>query len=167
MAAQRLPTEIIPLRLVESERTLVGRIPVSRMPRLRESLYTDAANAEIGLKFARDEAGTATIRGTVSADLELVCQRCLQPVAMEIESQVKLALVSPGADSPDSRYEPLEVGDEPVSLTTLIEDELLLAIPAFPKHQECAIPARYATDSSVTEQENPFAVLLNGRQRQQ
>jgi uncharacterized protein len=56
-------------------------------------------------------------------------------------------------------YEPLLVTGEPLLTRELVEDEVLLAIPAIPRHGgEEACVTGYE-NQSLPERENPFAVL--------
>lgn len=168
--AQRLPDDIRPWQLIQAEESIGGQISTRRMGRLRECLHCDC-DIVVDLSFGVDEAGTARIGGVVEAELEVICQRCLDPVLVPLKCRVGLALVRPGnpVESPDSRYETLECGDEPISLIKLVEDELLLALPPFPKHgvDECSIPAQYiaTADAERPKRDNPFAVLRDDKNR--
>lgn len=166
--AESLPDEIRPWQLIQSEESIRGQISTRRMSRLRECVNSDC-DVAVDLSFVTDEAGTARIGGVVQAELEMICQRCLAPVLVPLRCKVGLALTRPGSQerSADSRYEALECGDEPISLLKLVEDELLLALPPFPKHgeDECSIPAQYIATADVEspKRDNPFAVLRDGK----
>ncbi len=169
--AERLPDEIRPWQLVQTDESISGHFCTRQMSRLRECLNTDSEIA-VELVFGVDDAGTARIAGVVQAELELVCQRCLDPVVVPLNCKVGLALTRPGgkAGSPDSRYEALECGDESVSLLRLVEDELLLALPPFPKHgvNECSIPVEYRSSGQAEQppkRNNPFAILRDGKNK--
>lgn len=168
--AESLPDEIRPWQLTQTEESIGGHISTCRMNRLRECLHSDC-DVAVDLSFGVDEAGTARVGGVVQVELEMICQRCLAPVVVPIRCEVGLALTRPGSHerSPDSRYEALQCGDEPISLLKLVEDELLLALPPFPKHgaQECSIPTQYAAaaDAESAERDNPFAVLRDDKNR--
>jgi uncharacterized protein len=61
-------------------------------------------------------------------------------------------------------YDVLELGEDPLDLLALIEEELLLALPIVPAHdpQECQQPAdNQVSESSEDEvtRSNPFSVL--------
>ena len=74
----------------------------------------------------------------------------------------RLGIVSSEAEIdrlPDG-YEPLLVAGEPISTSELIEDEVLLAVPAIPLHADGAGDCEMAySNSGAAQRENPFAVL--------
>jgi uncharacterized protein len=94
----------------------------------------------------------------------LTCQRCLLPYRIELTADRPVRFV-PG----EERAEALdaEIDEDVLALTpalnlrTLVEDELLLALPIVPRHEVC--PAQSAvTDSTTLSDEphaNPFAAL--------
>ena len=76
---------------------------------------------------------------------------------------------SASKELPDE-WDVVTVDDEPLDLVQLIEDELLLQLPDFPKHQdgECELQTQIHSHSRAQQQgqvlaepqkENPFAVL--------
>jgi uncharacterized protein len=122
----------------------------------------------------------AKIEGRIKAILPLECQNCLQALEWSVDNIVKLGIISSidQANQLPDDYEPLLVEEENLLLKTLIEDELLLILPAFPKHQHnCFIPnsGNNNLDSLLVDKqstiETPFSILaklknpgdLNGR----
>lgn len=110
--------------------------------------------------FGRNEAGHRLIEGRVDTTVDLTCQRCLEPVAVEVHAEVMLGVVNHEQDIgklPEST-EPLVLDENPVWLADLIEDEILLALPVVPRHEHlCAPSHREYEDADVVE--NPFAAL--------
>jgi uncharacterized protein len=53
----------------------------------------------------------------------------------------------------------LLVAGKAVSLTELVEDELLLAMPMIPMHELSECPASASLQAQQRSRENPFAVL--------
>jgi uncharacterized protein len=75
----------------------------------------------------------------VAGAVRVACQRCLQPVQIELEGSRKLIFV-PGAtlgdfedEEDDTDYFPSE---DRVSPMELVVDEILLAMPISPRHPE-------------------------------
>ena len=170
--AKRLPEHILPLRLARSGQSLAGRISVAKMPRLCDSLSETSTEVEVKLRFGINELGNAWVRGEVSAEFELVCQRCLETFVLPLELNIQLGLVTTDqeAEELDRGYDALVVAGEPVSLAHIVEDELLLALPTIPMHprHECSNPhMKSAMDVPVLPSANPFAVLGELRSRKQ
>jgi uncharacterized protein len=103
--------------------------------------------------------------------LHLVCQRCLQDCAVNLDEKRRFVLVATEAEADDypledEAQEPL-VASQHFNLLETIEDEVLLSLPFIPKHPE-GFCEPHATvfgledeDEGVDERENPFNVLKN------
>jgi uncharacterized protein len=163
----RLPEYIDPLHLADKRGALKGRIPLSSLDRLADMLANDTGSVVIEFFFGR-EGRLAKIEGRIEAVLELKCQNCLQAVEWPVNSVIKLGIVTSieQADRLPESYEPLLLEEEKVLLKNIVEDELLLILPAFPKHQyPCFVPklGNKPLDSLVNAKqsspENPFSIL--------
>jgi len=163
----RLPDYIDPLHLADKRGELKGQIPVSSLDRLADILFSDAGSVTVELFFGR-EGRLAKIEGQIEAVLELECQNCLQAVQWSVKSAVKLGIVTSldQADRLPEDYEPLLIDEGKILLKDIIEDELLLILPTFPKHQHDCLASRSdnnKADFSLNEQqsaaENPFSIL--------
>jgi len=103
--------------------------------------------------------------------LHLVCQRCLQDCAVNLDEKRRFVLVATEAEADDfpledEEQEPL-VASQQFNLLETIEDEVLLSLPLIPKHPE-GFCEPHATvfgledeDERSDERENPFNVLKN------
>jgi len=163
----RLPEYIDPLHLADKRGELKGQIPVSSLDRLADVLFNDTGVVTVDLFFGR-EGRLAKVEGQIEAVLELKCQSCLQAVQWPVKNTVKLGIVTSidQADRLPEDYEPLLVDDEKILLKNIIEDELLLVLPAFPKHQhDCLANNSYVNkagslaDEQQSPPENPFSIL--------
>lgn len=169
MSDGHLPVRFDPFRLAERGEHVVGTVALGTMERLAAFPAETHGNAEVELSFATDRDGQAFVQGHVRCELRLTCQRCLEPMRLPIDSEFRLGFVSDEvqAERLSSEYEPYEVGDEPVFLKDLIEDELILSLPVIPRHDpgSCAAAMPEQTDgdrneeSGAQEKVNPFAVL--------
>ena len=163
--SNRLPDFIDPMRYADTGRALAGSVPFSRMQRLTDIVSNHDAACEAELRFDVDAQGTRTVQGRVRAQLTLVCQRCLQPMSVRVDAPVSLGIVASEREAEQLAevYDPLLVSEDPLSLAELLEDEILLALPVFPRHEEgeCAAAAGAAQEDEVipVEKPNPFAVL--------
>jgi uncharacterized protein len=182
LMSKALPERVYPFRLARHGETLEGSVAPEQMPRLAELLHDRAGRAEFELRFGHDDEGQASMLGRIGASLVMLCQRCLEPMQVDVECEVRVALVHEDAEvaALDVRYEPLKVGEEPVSLPGLVEDELLLAVPNFSRHPrgECEVPAGadVVDDaapvwdgkneiSGESAKENPFSILKSLKSR--
>jgi uncharacterized protein len=159
----QLPGSIEPILLAEQGAHLAGTLPIKAMPRLVEAGLDGDDMAQVDLRFGRAEFGDAQggtspgargsavaprgsvyeMTGRVSATVHTACQRCLEPMALTLEAEVRLLLLRAGerADGLAPEVEALVV-DRPLRLSALVEDELLLVLPMIPMHPAEACPAK-------------------------
>ena len=164
---RRLPHQIDPFRLAEAGAQLSGNLPLRQFPRLRQILADDSGEIAVTLDFEVDELGVPIVVGNVSASMVLTCQRCLGEFTFPVDLDIALAWVktTQEADKLPLRYEPYVVEETPLLLNDVIEDELLLALPQIPMHEEAECPASklLKQPNKVTNEPelkgNPFSVL--------
>ena len=156
-----LPEHIEPLGLSEVGRSFRGEVPVSRLSRLLPCLASTDDVLKVQLAFGLDERLIRTLKGTIQGSVNLVCQRCLQGLRVTLDLSFSLGIVTSEAefDKLPTGYEPLLVSGEPMKTFDVVEDEVLLAIPAFPLHegeQKCVIGYQ---NQPLPEKDNPFSIL--------
>ena len=167
MSTGPLPRFLDPRKLADQGGTIRGDMRVGELPRLREFRESQQENVAVDLAFSRDELGHHCVHGSVATRLEVQCQRCLEPVTLELDARVTLALAW-GDDQMKalpSEYDPWLINADQMPLADLLEEEILLALPAVAVHEHCphGLMEDYADDPSEDEaepeKENPFAVL--------
>ena len=161
----RLPVVIDPLSFAERGKTLSGALKINELTRLSDLLLENTGVVEIDISFDK-EGRLAVIYGEIKVNLMLQCQSCLAQMTLPIEKSFKLGVVSSleEADKLAGDCEPLILENEKISLTELVEDEVLLALPDFPRHEfQCTeiIEDSVATNEQGEQKDpnNPFAVL--------
>ena len=114
-------------------------LPLSQMPRLASELAVAEGLAKCRVALSR-ERGQPVATVEVSARVPLRCQRCLRPVwwPVEADSQVWLVTDPEQADREDPGIEPTLAPEGRVVLRDLVEEEILLAVPLVPRHEEVA-----------------------------
>ena len=174
--SEQLPGPSEPDHLARHGATFNGSVPVSGMARLSAELHSAVGVLSYRLAFTM-EGRTPVLRGTLEGEVELVCQRCLEPMKWPLSVTLAVGFIdSDWAETqlPDDlegvRVDP----EERLLLSRLLEDEALLALPLIPRHapEQCvdlaaltAGGALEATESgadaqgAAAERENPFAVL--------
>lgn len=145
--------------LARDGRRVQATVPVERFGRLVESLLEPVGTVTFEFQGERDDEGKLYVDLSIRGDLVLQCQRCLEAVVWPCEVQNRLLLLRPGEALPEDELEnddvdALEV--EPVTdLLALVEDEVLLAMPLVPRHNDCEPPVKAGVDEEIS----PFAVL--------
>jgi uncharacterized protein len=122
--------------LAERKIALTGEIEPRKLTRLGEMLHSDRGIVQANLRFYRHSTPTMTVELTFDAVLELVCQRCLEPMELTVSEQLSLLLLgeSESAKAPEDDAVVLERGK--FNPAELIEDELIVALPIIPRHEK-------------------------------
>ncbi len=152
-----------PLEFARDERCLDGVIPVAELERLRDLLVvtTGAVQWQVRGRVEQGLAGgsRAFLDLEVQGELQLLCQRCLGPRAFVVQIASCLELIAPGGTWPEDELEDdtcdaIEA-ERDLSLASLVEDEILLALPTSPRHDVCQPPVR----TERSDEASPFAAL--------
>jgi uncharacterized protein len=158
-AENGLPAVFDGLAFASEGATLAGVVAVAALPRLAEGVVDDKTSLDCRVTGSRDGDGKCWLVVEVSGTLDLVCKRCLKKLAFPVEIQTRLLLVPPGQCLPDEEL--AEDGfdaiaaEKDMALLSLIEDEVLLALPFAPMHEICAMPVPVVD----VHESSPFAVL--------
>ena len=141
MLHKELPKKIDPIylcRQAPKEGTwLQGRVKLATLANLPDELRSQSNTLiELRLHFTRDENGLGVIKGIIAVEVQLSCQRCLEPMPHQINSSI---LVSPVTSDSEAKrlpahYDPLLISDDRLDLSDWIAEELYLALPFVPRH---------------------------------
>jgi len=164
-----------PLLYARTGRQIHGKLPVKAMPRLAEmSADPSYGWVDVDLSFSRDNAHRNWLQGNLRGQMKVVCQRCLGQMLLDLECDINVMLVS-HADS-TAVNEPISENEVPqifcqgkTTVAKLIEDDLLLAMPMFPKHEsgncQSAVSNNRKRDGVEKpvfgQKSNPFDVLAS------
>ena len=160
---KKLPVRADFLKQVERSACFEGTWPVAGFERLVEVICSNTGVVSVWLKFGT-RAGTPSLDGHVQADLELRCERCLDPVRFHIDSKFRFGLIASDEEAAllPKEFEPLLVADGEQSLVELVEDELLLSLPIVARHEgQCSeiLQKHKQDDSASHDTHRPFAAL--------
>ena len=123
------------------------------------------------LRTALVGMGQVWLHLTVRASFPMECQRFLTPVDVPLTVDREFRFVADEATAEaldDESEEDLLALSREFDLHELIEDELLMALPVVPKHDECPAPVSLASsdedfEEANAEKPNPFAALADLR----
>jgi uncharacterized protein len=149
-------------------------IPLKHFPRVLPLLAAPEGEAVGRVDFSR-EGRIAVAEVTVAAEVTLICQRCLSPLVRQVEGQGRAALVASPAEAervPDT-LETVLAPEYRISIRDLVEEELLLALPLVPRHEDngCAAdsagtPGQGFSAEPPAETQRPFGQLSELLKRQ-
>ncbi|HWS11208.1 MAG TPA: YceD family protein [Rhodocyclaceae bacterium] len=137
---------------------LEGEVDLAGLRRLDDVLAERTGTlhyAVTGVAVDRELFLDLAVRGV----LRLRCQRCLEPMEFPIDLNSRFLLVEAGQDWPDDeleedRFDAIEA-NKAMDLWTLVEDDVLLALPIAPRHEDCAQLAAAPKHADAL----PFAAL--------
>lgn len=156
---------------------LEGTLPLAALGRLAESSQPITEAPPVRWKVRaelRTPAGGAAepwIHLQAQAQVQLICQRCLQamPAALEVDCWFRFAPDEAAAAALDDEVEEDVLAlSRAFDLLALVEDELLMALPLVPRHEQCPVqlPLQAADpgfEAAQAAQAHPFAALARLR----
>lgn len=151
--------------MVAARRGFEGRLPLSALVRLRDSLCDDEGEVRFALDFDRDALQLPYVELRIEAQLPLVCQRSLQRFELPVRLVQRLGLIrdEAGEAALPEGYEPLLVPEDGMLRPAeLVEDELILAVPVVAVAPGTdAVEREWPADEEEQRQANPFAALAS------
>lgn len=158
---------------------LHGTLALRDLPRLMDMAHADALpvahdgsvhwQAQGEARAQQGGAPQIWLHVQAHAPMQLVCQRCLNAVAVTVEVDRHIRFVR-GEDA--AAELDAEIEDDVIAvprlldLHELVEDELLLALPLVPRHDVCPEPlAAPAEAAPLEEAPHPFAALAGLKRR--
>jgi uncharacterized protein len=149
------------LDFARTGRRMVGALAVADLTRLTDSLVDDAGSMAVELHGERDSEGHSWLALSVQGQVNLACQRCLEAVPFDVDVVARLELIPPGNPWPDEDLEDdasdaIEA-DQALRVDALVEDEIILALPLAPMHEDCALPGAAQAGHALS----PFAALTS------
>lgn len=166
-----LPKDLDPRGLAARDVVIKGTASLEVLPRLREAGLGLGAPAVAEFRFSRDQEARYVVETRVEATLTVTCQRCLEVMQLPLTAGSRMACVWSDSDAAalPSGLEPLVVGDA-ADLNEIAEEEILLAVPVSPTHDDDCLADRNifsAADEPEATLErapiSPFSVLKNLR----
>lgn len=147
MAERQIPACVDIRKVFAGRAEIEGSVGIDRLSVFRQCLATENGSVRVRLRFQTDEFRRQLVSGSLEAEVEVACQRCLEPMTIALRDEFRLALLKD-----EGQAERLEPGLEPwicpdarLSLTGLVEEQLLLCAPIASHHGEgrCGREIRY------------------------
>ena len=153
-------------RLARGEAEIDFDVPLAELPRLKSRIAGIGGSVRGTARFGR-QSRFAVAELSLAGEATLQCQRCMQAMELPIESTTRVALILTEADAAEvpEELEPVLARDGRISAGELVEEELLLALPIVPLHEQprdCAVPPAAPLVSAEAPEhvtQRPFAGL--------
>lgn len=150
-----------------------GEVDPNSFERLATTLSAehDQSNTQLNAELYRRN-NVLHLAFTLTGDVWLTCQRCLQPIAIDLSDDYDIALLENDSQvrliDEEQDYlllDEIVTEQSPERLLPfkkLVEDEILLKIPMAPKHDDCEMSVeQFGEIPEEEENENPFAALAS------
>ncbi len=160
-----LPRQGDPRKFAQQGISISGFVAVSALPRLRDALASDEGDVEVVLDFRVGEDGKKLVSGRASANLGMVCQRCLGPMIQPVACDIALAILWSEEDimTLPKDLDPWIVAEGLTDFYDMVEEEILLSLPPVAYHAELCIDEKLLSSGEPVavkpEKKNPFQVL--------
>ncbi len=161
----QLPELIDPVVFAERRSHIVGRLGLQRLGRLSDFLFDKEGELQVDLQFYK-EGKVPIIEGRIEGNLTLTCQSCMQALAWSVNKTVKIGMVQTieQADRLEEGFEPMMIADNKMSLPAIIEDEVIISLPDYPRHASACFQSTLTAKLPEPQREehepdNPFSVL--------
>lgn len=144
---------------------LGGEVPVAVFGRLADQLVGESGILRWRVEGSVDAGGEPRLEVRADGRLVLRCQRCLGELDWVLALETVLRPVRVGQELPEDElendaFDAFEIDGE-VDVLSLVEDEILLALPIAPRHAECGTPEK--SEPVDARRESPFAMLAGLR----
>lgn len=160
-----IPRHLDPRKMAHQGAVFKGTIPAGALPRLQDAVAA-VRQVAADIQFDVAEEGQRVLHGKLTADVDVECQRCLEPMPMQLSSDFNLAVVWNEAEAKQlpAAYDPWVTGEGEGDLYEILEEELLLSLPVVAFHEgECVNQDLFNSgelpDSKSEQKPNPFQVL--------
>lgn len=145
--------------------SLQGEVPVATLTRLLDLLTASAGCLTYRLEGGVGNRNRPQVLLHVDGVLSLRCQRCLEALEYRLDLRSLLEFVDGDGDLTQEELEDdsrdFLPAQKDLDVVALIEDEILLALPTVPRHDDCVLPGAGHDEAILS----PFSVLagLQGR----
>jgi uncharacterized metal-binding protein YceD (DUF177 family) len=120
-----------------------------------------AVTGRLAFGYMDAQQQVAVLEGRVAATVDAVCQRCLEPFPLALESELHLRPVTSGDKVPaDDGFDVWELDDDRVCPADIVEEALIMAMPLAAMHESAEGCITLDTaENDVPQTTRPFAKL--------
>ncbi len=142
-------------------------LPQKQMPRLSDILSSADNDVQVSALFSRRK-DHILISGTIKTRFSLDCQRCLEPMDVDVSESFELIFVESEAAAGDlpNEFDPVVLDETgQIHVVDLFEDEVILYVPDIPKHTDLTTCSLRQSEFGELPEEvekgkpNPFEAL--------
>ena len=162
----RLPEYADVRKVFLQEQEISGSVPLTNLVKLKGVLNSDNGRLFVNLRFYKNKYGQRIIAGKLRAAIEVLCQRCLQPLEQLIEDDINLAVIDREEDANglEEKYDPWVCKEHKLSLSDLVEEQLILALPIVSLHDDpnCLEKLEYDLPTALKDNDDDTRTAFEG-----
>lgn len=154
---------IDPELFAAEKQTLEGSVKLGELDERvwsHEYLASKEADVSFILKGGLDKWQRLFLDLSLKADMPLICQRCVKPMSFELDETSHIVLFADEQSLDDAMLSDDELEgmllEKELDIRTLIEDQILMALPYSPRHENCH---NIELETVNHDKPNPFAAL--------
>src|ERR1700722_1833290 len=155
-------------KLAETRAAFDFDLPMTELPGLPPELSAGGGRVQTQLRFGREQ-GVTTAEVRLHAQLQVTCQRCMGPMSLAVDADSPVVIVESEHEAEDAPagMETFLAPDGRLSLSALVAEELLLALPLVPLHgagascQQLGAPAATGVGAAAGAADTPAAPADN------
>ncbi len=169
MADTLIPEYVDAKKIFAQQAVISGNLPVAKFARFSELLANSSGTVAVSLAFELDGGHRRVMSGKISTEVQVLCQRCLEVIAITLEDSFKLAVIDSESllDKVPADREPWICTEPKLILADVLEEQLILCMPIVSYHDYDCLQAsdtmkhNGSSDDEPGEQgkPNPFAIL--------
>lgn len=169
MADTLIPDYVDARKIFAQQALIEGTIPVSHLSRFCELIAPTQGDVQVSMKFDLDDSFRRVIQGVLDTQVQVTCQRCLEPMQIALHDEFTLAVVESEAKSESlpKSLDPWICEDIKLVLAEVIEEQLILCMPIVSYHDSnCIEKLSFGASQSKSSGKanggsnpNPFDVL--------
>lgn len=171
MKNNRLPVLVDPQIAGSRREMMKGVILANKLKRLYREANETLSDVMCEVNFNVDLQQLTYLKGRANAELDLVCQRCMQTYREHLSVSfcyTPIEQVAKIQELPET-YDVVEMNNYgQINLHQLIEDELITSIPLIPTHQnqQCHqgthdVSVGDIDESAAEQRQSPFDILAS------
>tara|TARA_B110000444_G_scaffold255059_1_gene288685 strand:+ start:2501 stop:3025 length:525 start_codon:yes stop_codon:yes gene_type:complete len=138
MLTEPLPTLLDMRKLASRNTQIMGVLQLAKLPRLTGLVVNPRQLVEVNCRFENSEEGHSVLSLQFATELDVECQRCMEPVSITVAVNTDLGIVwdEEQEKALPSYLEPLVLEEGNGDLWSVVEDELILSLPIVSYHDD-------------------------------
>ncbi len=145
---------------LSESKNVIGFADIKNMPNLLSLQTRESGIVSLNIQLGNTRRKDVLLEINIKTRLNLICQRCMELIKNKTFDINSSFLISKEEVTQRTNEKDVDtiICEKNLDITSLVEQELILAIPMIPKHKSCE--TSYINNLAEAEP-SPFAELVN------